>query len=324
MKRAGEFEWIAQYLAPLASDDAFLLKDDAALLHPNPELDLVITQDAVLEGIHFLPGDPADRIAQKALRVNLSDLAAKGAKPFSYSLALGVPDRWGDDDMASFAKGLKEDQQRYNIALSGGDTFRSPERLSVAITALGQVSPGGYTKRDGASPGDVLVVSGTIGDAALGLRVLSGDINVEKDDLPPLRDAYQLPNPPVSLAPHVAHHATASMDISDGLLGDCRKLCMASGVSATINRNQIPLSDAAGRLVARDDKHWKTVLTGGDDYQILCTVKEKDWNKFQTDAAKADIAVSQIGSITSKKNEHVALDIDGREVSIEDDSYSHF
>src|SRR5690606_19603926 len=168
-ERPGEFGMIARYLRPLASDPgAFGLTDDAAALAPEPGFDLVLTKDMVAAGVHFFADDPAASIARKALRVNLSDLAAKGAEPIGYLLGLALPADWTEDWMAEFSAGLAEDQKRYGLSLLGGDTVKSPDGLMLSVTAIGQVPSGGIVRRAGAQAGDLIVVSGTIGDAALG------------------------------------------------------------------------------------------------------------------------------------------------------------
>ena len=324
MSRAGEFEWIARHFAPLSGAGAFSLKDDTALLSLPTNSDLVVTQDTILEGIHFLQTDPADLVARKAVRVNISDIVAKGAKPFSYSLSLGAPDRWQDDDVANFASGLAQDQSIFNITLSGGDTYRSPERLCVSITLLGISEKGSYKSRLGAKPGDVLTVSGTIGDAALGLKVAQGELDCGSATKDYFLDAYRLPKPPLAMAGLVAKFASASMDVSDGLLGDCRKLCSASSVRSEINLSSIPLSEPVRNLVEIEDKHLRTAITGGDDYQVLCAVPQSNLAAFHQAAEKVGVTVSSIGVIVDGDAGVVLLDTDGNAVSIADDSFSHF
>ena len=176
MTRSGEFDWIATYLAPLAAKNSFGLRDDAALLDVPDGQSLIVTQDAIAEGIHFLPNDPLDLVARKALRVNISDIVAKGARPLAYSMALGVPDAWQDSDMRLFAEGLAADQAAYGLGLTGGDTFRSPERLSVSVTMFTLIGEKAYRSRLGAKPGDLIFVTGTIGNAAFGLQVATGKL----------------------------------------------------------------------------------------------------------------------------------------------------
>lgn len=324
MTRSGEFEWIARYLAPLSGDGSFGLVDDAALLELPAGKRCVVTQDAIVERIHFLPGDPPELVARKALRVNVSDIVAKGALPFAYCLALGVPDRWHDGDMEAFAGGLRSDQDNFGLTLAGGDTCRSPDQLHVCVTMFGLVEPKRYVSRIGADPGDGIFVTGTIGDAAIGLRVAMREMLAPNDERTHFLDAYQLPKPYLAMSAIVAEFASASMDISDGLIGDCRKLCTASHVSAELQRDAIPLSAAVRRCVETDGGSWSHVLTGGDDYQVLCTVKPSRCEDFVGTAATAAIPVSRIGTIVEGKKGTVTLDIDGDQVSIDGDSYTHF
>jgi thiamine-monophosphate kinase len=322
--RSGEFEWIARYLAPLSIEGSFGLLDDAALLDVADLDSLVVTQDVIAQGVHFLPDDPVDLVARKALRVNISDIISKGATPVSYSLALGVPDIWQDDDMQCFAQGLAEDQETYGLGLTGGDTYRSSNGLCVGVTMFGTVKKQGYKSRFGAKVGDALVVTGTIGDAALGLKVASGALDVPAAMRQHFIDAYRLPNPPVKVAELVSRLASAAMDISDGLLGDCRKLCSASGVSASLNLDAVPLSHQVEKTLANDASYWSSVLVGGDDYQILCSVDRQNVAIFQRQVAELGLIATAIGVITSEKVGVVTLDKNGIEVSIENDSYSHF
>ncbi|MEP1206014.1 MAG: thiamine-phosphate kinase [Rhizobiaceae bacterium] len=324
MTRASEFDWISTHLAPLAGAGSFNLQDDAALLNIPAGKALVVTQDAIASGIHFMADDPFDLVARKALRVNISDLVAKGAVPHSYSLALGVPDSWQDDDMATFAAGLQLDQQTYGIHLTGGDTYRSPQQLSVAVTMFSLVDEASYKSRLGAQPGDAIYVTGTIGDAALGLKVARGELSANESDAKFLHNAYQLPSPPTAVAATIARYANASMDISDGLIGDCRKLCSASGVAALVERSGIPLSAAAGRCIAADETLWTSICAGGDDYQVLCTVPADKCSDFAAACRSVDIAATAIGEIKASQTAAVALDIDGEIVSMEEDSFTHF
>lgn len=324
MTRSGEFDWIATYLAPLAAHKSFGLRDDAALLDVPDGQSLIVTQDAIAAGIHFMPDDPPDLIARKALRVNISDIIAKGARPHSYSMALGVPDSWQDSDMQLFAAGLATDHEIYGLSLLGGDTFRSPERLSVSVTMFAMTDETAYRSRFGAMPGDLIFVTGTVGDAAFGLHAARGELELKAPHHEFLINAYQLPNPPLAAAEAVARLATASMDISDGLIGDCRKLCAASKVDAVVYRDRIPLSSATAQVLAQNEAAWKNVLAGGDDYQVLCTVNPHNQEVFEQELAASGLQVSHIGEIKAPNNVGVALDIGGVEVSIEEDSYSHF
>ena len=321
MSRSGEFDWISKYLAPLASSDSFYLKDDAAILAVDDGYELVVSQDAILEQVHFLSDDPLDLVARKAIRVNVSDLIAKGAIPFAYSMALGVPDAWEDRHMEQFTNGLVEDQSTYNLKLTGGDTYRSPDRLCVSITMFAKVLRGKYKSRLTANPGDILAVSGAIGSSAIGLKVATGQLIVRESEKPQHLDCYRLPDPPLAISSVIANYATASMDISDGLLGDCRKLCSASGVSAELSRPDVPLAPHIVSLLDTDPGLWREVLTGGDDYQVLFAAKTSSWRDI---VANSEVPITQIGRLTKGENSLVSIDMEGLGVSLERDSFSHF
>lgn len=269
--RYSEDELIARLFAPIAGRGALGLKDDAALLEAGGG-PIVATVDMLVAGVHFFPDDPPGAIAKKALRVNLSDLAAKGAEPEGFLLALALPDDWTNDWLCAFATGLAEDARGYAAPLVGGDTAATPGPLTISITALGRTPR--FVPRTGARPGDAVYVSGTIGDAALGLA-LRRDPALAARLTPAARayllDRYLLPRPRLDLAPLLRAHANAAMDISDGLAGDLAKLCRASGVSAVVDLPPVPLSPAAREVVACAPALFETALTGGDDYEILFT-----------------------------------------------------
>ncbi|WP_026304092.1 thiamine-phosphate kinase [Kaistia granuli] len=325
--RPGEFGMIARYLRPLADEPgAFGLTDDAALLSPDPGFDLVLTKDMVAAGVHFFAEDPPASIARKALRVNLSDLAAKGAAPIGYLLGLALPADWTEDWMAGFSAGLAEDQQRYGIPLLGGDTVKSPDGLMLSVTALGQVPAGGIVRRAGAQPGDIIVVSGTIGDAALGLRLRLGSLDKELagEGATHLLDRYLHPQPRLGLAEAVRQFANASLDISDGLIGDLGHVTRTSGFSAVVDAARIPLSEAARALMAVDPTVLTTILTGGDDYEILTTMPEARFAAYQAAAARAGIPVTAIGRIVEGQGAPVVLDRKGDPISLARASHDHF
>jgi thiamine-monophosphate kinase len=325
---SGEESLIARYFKPLATDPgAFGLTDDAALLKASGE-DIVVTTDAIVEGVHFLADDPPHSIARKALRVNLSDLAAKGATPAGFVLTLalrGVDEGW----LAAFAGGLGEDAAKFNCPLLGGDTVSTPGPLMVSITAFGRVPQGKMVHRSGARPGDHVVVTGTIGDSALGLNILrKGSVTAALASDSAAREMligrYRVPEPRNALALAVRAHALAAMDVSDGLAGDLAKLCAASGVSAVIDLPAIPLSPAASAALAGGAVSMSEIVSGGDDYELLCAIPPDAFEAFIRTAQAAGVAASPIGTIIAGTSAPKFLDAEGRELSLTRTSYSHF
>jgi thiamine-monophosphate kinase len=325
---SGEDSLIARYFRPLATDPgAFNLVDDAAILKAQND-DTVVTTDAIVEGVHFLSDDPPDSVARKALRVNLSDLAAKGATPAGFVLTLAL--RAADEAwLTPFARGLGEDAGLFGCPLLGGDTVSTPGLLMISITAFGRVPPGKMVHRSGAKPGDRVVVTGTIGDAALGLAILRGgavttalaDDAVSKQMLVA---RYRLPQPRNALATAIRDHASAAMDVSDGLAGDLAKLCAASGVSAVVDAPSIPLSAAAAALLAGGAVGIESIVSGGDDYEILCAIPEGSFEAFAQAAGIAGVAVTSIGTVIADTSAPKFLDAQGREIALPRLSYSHF
>jgi thiamine-monophosphate kinase len=325
---SAEDRLIARYFRPLATaPGAFELGDDAAVVTPPAGCDLVLTTDGVISGVHFLPDDTPGHIARKVLRMNLSDLAAKGAKPIGFLLSIALPARTEESWIAAFAAGLGEDAKHYDCPLLGGDTDHTPGPLSISITAFGTVPSGGMVRRSTAKAGDIVVVSGTIGDAALGL-LLGREIGLaERWSLSAaswnhLRQRYLLPQPRNALAEAVLRHASAAMDVSDGLAGDLAKLCRASGVAAEAEVESVPLSDAARTALSADPKLIETVLTGGDDYEIVLTVPPAKLDGFRAAAKGAGVPVSQIGRVTSGRGTRFLRA--GEVLSFARSSYSHF
>jgi thiamine-monophosphate kinase len=324
----GEDSLIARYFKPLATDPgAFNLGDDAAILKVLGD-DIVVTTDAIVEGVHFLPDDPPDTIARKALRVNLSDLAAKGATPAGFVLTLAL--RAADDAwLEPFARGLGEDAAQFGCPLLGGDTVSTPGPKMISITAFGRQPAGSTVHRSGAKAGDRVVVTGTIGDSALGLNILTGGtvagaLVADAAARQMLIGRYRVPQPRNALANAVRDHASASMDVSDGLAGDLAKLCDASGVSATIDAESIPLSAAAATLLARRVVGIESIVSGGDDYEILCAVPENRFEAFAQAAGLAGVAVTCIGTIIAGASVPSFVDAQGRAIALPRLSYSHF
>jgi thiamine-monophosphate kinase len=325
---SAEDRLIARFFRPLATDPgAFDLADDAAILKALGA-DIVVTTDAVVEGVHFLPDDPADTVAQKALRVNLSDLAAKGATPAGFVLTLAlrtVDEAW----LTAFARGLAADAGRFDCPLLGGDTVSTPGPLTASITAFGRVAPGRMVHRSGAKAGDRVAVTGTIGEAALGLDILRGGrvAAVFEGDAATrlaLIKRYRVPEPRNVLAQAIRDQAHAAMDVSDGLAGDLAKLCAASQVSAAIDVPSIPFSPAAATALAAGAVSLEALICGGDDYEILCAIPEMDFDGFARAGAAAGVALTSIGTIIAGSAPPRFLDAQGRDLPLSRLSYSHF
>lgn len=322
---SGEDKLIARFFGPIATDPGALgLTDDAAFIKPPPGTEIVLKTDAIVSGIHFFAEDPADSVAQKALRVNLSDLAAKGAKPLGFLVSLALPKDIGDDWLSAFASGLREDAATYKCPLFGGDTVRSPGPIMVSVATFGSVPEGRMVKRAGAKAGDHVFVTGSIGDAALGLRLRQGaSWPLDDKQREHLLLRYLLPRPRNAMAQAVLDYASASMDVSDGLAGDLAKLCRVSKVAADIDVARVPLSDAAQAAVAHDASLLEPALTGGDDYEILCTVPPANIDRFRVAAMMARTAITDIGVIGEGEGA-VFRSPDGEPLQFSRTSFSHF
>ena len=317
-----EDDLIARYFAPIAGPGALGLRDDAALLTPPPGCDLVLTKDAVVAGVHFFADDPPASIARKALRVNVSDLAAKGADPLGFLLALAMPRDLPADWLKQFAQALGEDAKHYAIPLLGGDTVSTPGPLTLSITALGSVPKGRMVARTGVQPGDYIYVSGTIGDAALGLKLRldeSAGQGLSVTQREHLLARYLEPQPRLALAHVMRMFAHGGMDVSDGLVGDLTKMLRASGCGAQLRLADVPLSDAAQEF---DD--FNTAVTGGDDYELLASVAPAQAQGFEAAARAAGVAVTCVGEAGAAGSEIVFLGRDGKPQTFDHGSFSHF
>jgi thiamine-monophosphate kinase len=313
-----EFALIARHFRPLAGPGALDLSDDAALLAPPPHRELVISADAMVAGVHFLPDDPPDLIGRKLLRVNLSDLAAKGAAPLGYLMTVAAPRDTPDAWFAGFAAGLLADQGQFGIALLGGDTTSTPGPLTLSLTVIGHVAPGAMVRRSGARAGDGIWVTGTIGDGALGLLVAQGRLD---DPTGYLLERYHLPRPRIGLP--LAGIASAAMDVSDGLVQDLGHLCRASGLSATIQAPRVPLSAPA---CAVGESWLPTCLTGGDDYEVLMAIPP---SREAALLATAGMAVTRIGRFHAAPADGVTppvtvLDANAVPMLLDREGWSHF
>lgn len=301
--RPGEFELIARHFAPIAGTGGLGLIDDAGLLRPARGYEIVVTTDALVAGVHFFADDPPASIARKALAVNLSDLAAKGAKPDGFVLSLALPKGWEEAWLTGFAAGLAGIAAEHHSPLIGGDTVSTPGPLMLSITAFGSVPAGRMVLRSGAKPGDFVMVSGTIGDGALGLKVRGPDkpawvSGLGEGERAFLADRYLHPQPRLALASALQIHASAAMDVSDGLVGDLAKLLKASGVGADIDLDAVPLSQPARAALMADPALAELAWTGGDDYEILCTASEREYPALVAAAEAAGVVLTRIGLVT--------------------------
>jgi thiamine-monophosphate kinase len=324
-KMSAEDRLIAKHFAPIASHPGALgLSDDAAFITPPPGCDLVLKTDAIVGGVHFFPDDAAHTVASKALRVNLSDLAAKGARPLGFLLSLAIPKEIGDAWLGDFANGLRGDAVLFACPLFGGDTTLTPGPATISIAMFGSVPEGTMVRRAGIKPGDIVFVSGTIGDAALGLmlRKDAAAWKLETAQCQHLISRYLLPQPRNALAEAVRMHASAAMDVSDGLAGDLAKLCRASKAMVTIDTAQVPFSDAAKAVIAAEAAMLETALTGGDDYEILCTVAPAKADSFRAAAKAANVPVTAIGTIEAGNGARFLRG--GEALTFKRASFSHF
>jgi thiamine-monophosphate kinase len=309
-----EFDLIARFFKPLAGEGSLGLADDAAVFTPPAGRDLVVSADAIVAGVHFLPDDPPETIGRKLLRVNVSDLAAMGAVPLGYFLTVSVPADTPAAWFEAFTRGLAMDQAEFGISLMGGDTTSTPGPVSLSATVIGHVAPGAALRRQGAHPGDGLWVTGTIGDGALGLRALRGEV-ADPDGF--LAGRYRLPRPRLGL--RLTGIANAAMDVSDGLLQDCGHLCRASDVSATVESARVPLSEAALAVGPLE-----LCLTGGDDYELLLAVSPDREPALLSEFARVGLQVTRIGRFAVGEPVVTVVDGLGQTVALQNTGWSHF
>jgi len=327
-KLPGEFELIARYFAPLAANapGALGLKDDVFTFAPPAGMELVLKTDAITAGVHFLRSDPPDLIARKMLRVNLSDLAGKGARPLGYLMTTAFDDGIDESWLSKFAAGLAQDQAEFEIALWGGDTTATPGPLALTATLIGSVPTGRVLRRGGARPGDRILVTGTIGDGYFGLAVHRGGLTDLSEPMRrSLAQRYLVPQPRVALGRMLAEQglAHAGMDISDGLAADLAHMCETSGCGARIEVASIPLSDAVVELIAESPALISSALTGGDDYELLLAVPPDRVGEVFAAAKRAGTAVTEIGAFTAGSAIDF-IDRDGGPLALEKPGFTHF
>ncbi len=330
-QKPDEFELIDRYFAPLAESEpgAFGLSDDAAVLSPPPNKQLVFTTDGLTAGVHFFDDENPRDVATRLIGVNLSDLAAMGAKPWVYTLSLALPSSLGVDWIADFSKELKVLQSRFAFNLIGGDTTSTLGPLTLSLTAIGTVPLGKALLRSSANAGDLIYVSGNIGDAALGLLVLQGKIDGLSEKYSHfLATRYHCPEPRVSLGQSLSGLATAATDISDGLIADLGNLAKTSGLSAEIFINQIPFSESAKAAFSIDTSLQEHALTGGDDYELIFSVPETASIKVENLAQKIGLKLSNIGILHQNIEKNIdtvnLLREDGQKLVYNKNGYSHF
>lgn len=326
----GEFGRIRRFFAPLAGPGGLGLTDDAALVDCPPGHRLVVTVDQLVEGVHYLPGDPPELIARKLLRRNLSDLAAMGATPRHYLLTSALPRSVGDDWVRRFAEGLAEDQRCFDVALIGGDSTSTPGPASLTLTAIGEVADGEEIRRGGARPGDRIWVSGTIGDAFLGLKVLRGEYpELAPSDRAALVRRYRLPEPRCVLGPRLVGIAHAMIDVSDGLLADLGHICEVSGCAATVELSKVPFSAPAAAILAEGQEQPAVLLAGGDDYELLFAAPPEAAATIAALAAELAVPITEIGTIRKGGRGGTGkvvrlIDDAGREIPVDVAGWRHF
>ncbi|HWA42894.1 MAG TPA: thiamine-phosphate kinase [Hypericibacter adhaerens] len=332
-KRPGEFELIRRYFAPLAAatPGALGLGDDVALLTPRAGTELVLKTDGVVGGVHFLTDDPPDQIARKALRVNLSDLAAKGAAPLGYLMTCALDASVDEPWIASFCAGLAADQAEFGIGLLGGDTMSTPGPVSISIMVLGEVPIGRVLRRNAAKPGDLVFVSGTLGDAVLGLKRLRGRFPaMPKAESDHLIDRYRLPQPRLRLGRALLEEglARASLDISDGLIADLGHVGEQSGLAAEVERDRLPLSPAAARALDEDPALIVDIVAGGDDYELLFTAPAAARATLADLGRRLNLRLTEVGRMIEPSGSSPGtvrlLDGQGREIPLARRGWEHF
>ena len=321
-----EFDLILRHFAPLsrAEAGAYALSDDAASLAVKPGHELIVTKDMMAAGVHFFADDPPATLGRKILRANLSDLAAMGATPRAYAMGLALPADLPPGWLEDFVAGLAEDQAQFGVTLIGGDTIRAADGLTMSLTAFGEVPAGRALRRAGARPADAIYVSGTIGDAALGLLVAEGQLDgVAAADRQALLARYHLPEPRTELGKRLIGEARAAIDISDGLAADLGHICAASEVGARIEAERVPLSAAATAALRKAPDLLARVLTGGDDYELLVCVPPDAEDGVEKAARAAGDALCRLGAITDGSGVDV-IGPDGEEMMLARGGYMHF
>ncbi len=325
---ASEFDLIARYFAPLAAaaPGAFALTNDAALVDVPDGRSLVTTVDSMVAGVHFRDEDRPTEIAAKLLAVNLSDLAAMGARPFGYLVAASFPQTVEEAWIAEFAAGLGSEQAIFGISLLGGDTTSTTGPLTLSLTAFGHVPSGKCLQRATARAGDDIYVSGWLGDAALGLDILSGRLQASSTEArAQLVRRYLRPTPRLALGAALLEMelASAALDVSDGLVADLGHMARQSGLAAGIEWAALPLSPAARAQLARDAALRQRVLGGGDDYELVFAAAPVGRADIAKLARRLDLPLTRIGSLSPGSGVSVR-DEAGRRIAVTKAGWAHF
>ena len=325
-RRTGEFDLIERFFRPLsrAAPGAFALRNDGALLTPPAGASLVVTKDLMVAGVHYPEGEAPATVARRLLRVNLSDLAAMGATARSYALGLALPEDIADVWVEAFAAGLARDQEAFGVALIGGDTVATKGPAVLSLTAFGTVAGDACLTRAGAGEGDDIYVSGTVGDATLGLRAVRGGLaNFTPEDHAALAERFRLPEPRLALGAALLGVATCAIDVSDGLVADLGHVCAESGVAARFAADAVPLSEPARRALAGGEAKMADLLAGGDDYELLFCAAPSARGDIDALGRRLELAVSRIGTIEHGQGVTV-VDADGRPLALGRTGYRHF
>ena len=321
-----EFDFITENLASLAGPEGLGLKDDAANWTPASGCDAVITMDTMCEGVHFPHGKFDAELAQKLIRVNVSDLTAKGADPAGYFLSLGLPSGVSEHDLADFCAGLSKDQDKYGLKLWGGDTVHTGGLSVLTLTMIGTVPSGEMVGRSGAKIGDIVCVTGSIGGGFLGLAAEQGRLTLSGSENAALLSAYHLPEPPYAIRSLIRKFASAALDISDGLAADAGHIAKTSGVKLALNLAEMPTLEATQTWLGMQsdkDKALSALASGGDDYQSLICTAPENFRAFAAEAKAAGIGLTKIGSIKQGQGV-VCYGENDRPIHLSKSGYTHF
>ena len=317
-----EFDLIENYFKPLASQGSpsFELLDDVSMWTPPEGHSIVLSKDVMVSGIHFFENENPELVARKLLRVNLSDLAASGAIPKGYLLGFMVNERINHDWLKGFVRGLKVEQDNFGLTLFGGDTVKTPNDLCLSLTIIGHQKNGERLGREKAIVGDDIFVTGTIGDASLGLKCIEGELPM--DDT--LVERLRCPEPRLKIGQALLRRgANAAVDVSDGLLADLGHILKASNVGAQIEKNKTPLSDPALKIVKDSEKYWTTILTSGDDYELIFTSPKQMVDEISVMEKEFGVRITKIGTIIEEKTLQL-FDVNGQAEQIIGIGYNHF